>query len=83
MNQAPTILFDVLDIVGLVVLVIVLLTALLSSKVKRTPTWYSFIVSGIIFSVSKLLLLGHQAGPVPNQTICFIQGILVYPVIVL
>ena len=83
MSQAPTIIFDVLILSGLVLLVVVLLTAWLSPSVKRAPTWYSFFIAGVLFAVTKVLLIGRQAGPAPNKTLCFVQGILVYPVIAL
>ncbi|PPQ72832.1 hypothetical protein CVT26_003341 [Gymnopilus dilepis] len=74
----PTIIFDVLILSGLVLLVVVLLTAWLSPSVKRAPTWYSFFIAGVLFAVTKVLLIGRQAGPAPNKTLCFVQGILVY-----
>ena len=78
-SQAPTIAFDALVILGLVLLVVTFLTAWLSPSVKRTPTWYSFIFAGILAAVSKTLLFGHQGGPAPNTSLCFVQAILVYP----
>ncbi|PPQ97642.1 hypothetical protein CVT26_002440, partial [Gymnopilus dilepis] len=79
MAQAAIFVFDALEGFGLSVLSIVFLTACVSRQVKRTPTWYTFIAAGILSSVVQLLLLRQQLGPPPNQTICFIQGTLIYP----
>ncbi|KAF8892346.1 hypothetical protein CPB84DRAFT_1963606 [Gymnopilus junonius] len=79
MSLAAIVVFNSLEILGLSVLTVAIVTAWVSPTVKRTPTWYTFILAGILSSVVQLLLLRQQVGPPPNRTVCFVQGTLIYP----
>ncbi|KDR77011.1 hypothetical protein GALMADRAFT_225163 [Galerina marginata CBS 339.88] len=72
-----TIAFDVLHATGLVSVTVVLLTAWHSSQIRRTSTWFMFLCSWLLDGVTKLLLLGEQAGPPPPFGICVIQAALI------
>lgn len=73
------VVFNVLQASGFFILAITFATGWLSSRVKRTLTWYTLLAVGVLYSVVQLLLLGQQEGPPPNRAICIIQGILIYP----
>jgi len=83
MSSTSIAIFNTICIIGLVLLVAVFLTALGSSKVLRTPTWFSYIAAGIILSVTNVLIIGQQIGPDPVKWVCFMQAILIYPVVIL
>jgi len=57
-----------------------LLTVLSSRSISRHPTWFSFIFSWILSTVSYTLLFwgGKLAGPEPEYSFCLIQGTMVY-----
>ncbi|KAF4614433.1 hypothetical protein D9613_003521 [Agrocybe pediades] len=79
MSKTAIILFDVASLAGLVLLTAVFLTALVSSKAARTPTWFAFIGSSIALSVTNILIMRHQAGTEPSNWACFLQAVLIYP----
>ncbi|PPR05080.1 hypothetical protein CVT24_010267 [Panaeolus cyanescens] len=70
---------QLLSCLGLVAL---LLSAMLSSKIKRLATWYSFCASWILscLSYSLLTLGGQQTAPSPNAPLCAVQAALIYSV---
>ncbi|KAF9012140.1 hypothetical protein BDZ89DRAFT_1167326 [Hymenopellis radicata] len=70
--------FNVLYISALVLLVVVLLTAILSPRVQRSSLWYSFIVCWILYSLSFLLNVSYQRGPLPPHGLCLGQAALIY-----
>jgi hypothetical protein len=70
--------FDFLAFTGLVTLAGVLATAMANEKIRRSGTWYSLIVSWMVYSAGYLLILGHQTGPAPAFGICALQATLVY-----
>lgn len=72
--------FFTVQITGGVGVLIVLLTVLLSSRVRRHTVWTSFCVTWIISVVSYCLLLiaGQQTGAQPNPTLCLIQASMIY-----
>lgn len=70
--------FNALTIMGFLSLGAVLLTALLSSNVRRIPTWYSLFATWMVFAFSYFLLVGQQIGPDPGFGICLTQAGLVY-----
>ncbi|KAH8823130.1 hypothetical protein DL96DRAFT_263517 [Flagelloscypha sp. PMI_526] len=70
--------FDVLHGLALSLLVAVFLTALISARIRRLETWYSFILSFIVLSASNLLLLTRQLGPHPSLQLCTAQAVLIY-----
>jgi hypothetical protein len=74
----PFVVFDVLQLLALVLLVAMLLPALLSKSVHRMKTWFNLIVACIVYCISFLLLLGHQSGPEPPFGLCLFQAGLIY-----
>jgi len=74
----PFVVFDVLQLLALVLLVAMLLPAWLSKSVHRMRTWFNLIVTCIVFCISFLLLLGHQSGPEPPFQLCIFQAGLIY-----
>lgn len=70
--------FNVLQIVGFLLLVPVILTAWLSPRVRRTSTWFSFVLSWVLSSVAYFILMGQQTGPPPNAGVCLFQAALIY-----
>ena len=68
---------DILEALAVFVLLVVLITAWLSS-ISRTPTWYLFMLSCLFSSVSALLILGSQETSDPKQSVCLAQAALVY-----
>jgi hypothetical protein len=71
-------LYNALEIFGLVSLCAVLLTAIFSSKVQRTATWFSFINAWIFSCLGHLVLLGQQTGPQPEFGLCLFQAAVIY-----
>ncbi|KAJ3883190.1 hypothetical protein F5051DRAFT_485973 [Lentinula edodes] len=80
------IVFDIMNVVGLLMTTLVLLPALLSPMVSRTSTWMALMASSIFYSSSYLLLLpiGQRSVAQPGYGICLFQASLVYgaPVLV-
>jgi len=72
------VVFDVLQLLALVLLVAMLLPALLSRSVNRMKTWFNLIVACVIYCISFLLLLGRQSGPEPPFQLCVFQAGLIY-----
>ncbi|KAJ7756491.1 hypothetical protein DFH07DRAFT_820762 [Mycena maculata] len=75
---SPLIVFDVLQLLALVLLAAMLLPALIARSVQRMKTWFNLIVAAIIYCISFLLLLGHQSGPEPPFALCVFQAGLIY-----
>ncbi|KAF9017584.1 hypothetical protein BDZ89DRAFT_1074679 [Hymenopellis radicata] len=71
-------LFNAFYISGLLLHLLVLLTAFLSSNVRRAPLWYTFIICWMMYCIAFLLLIGHQSGPDPPHALCLTQASLVY-----
>ncbi|KAJ3851438.1 hypothetical protein EV368DRAFT_83534 [Lentinula lateritia] len=80
------IVFDIMNVVGLLLTGLVLLPALLSPMVSRTSTWMALMASSIFYSSSYLLLLpiGQRSVAQPGYGICLFQASLIYgaPVLV-
>jgi len=70
--------FNVLQIVAFLLHGAILFTALLSSNVRRTPTWFGLIASWMVFTLSNFLIVGQQIGPDPGFWICLTQAGLIY-----
>lgn len=70
--------FDILNFIALVSLSIVLLTAWASPRIRRVPTWYLYIVSWDVYSLSYLLILGKQTGSEPVWGLCLFQSMMIY-----
>ncbi|KAJ6494865.1 hypothetical protein C8R47DRAFT_1117553 [Mycena vitilis] len=77
-GSPPYVVFDVLQLLALVLLFAMLLPALLSKSVVRMKTWFNLIVACIVYCISFLLLLGHQSGPEPPFQLCVFQAGLIY-----
>ncbi|KAJ7678860.1 hypothetical protein DFH06DRAFT_1165047 [Mycena polygramma] len=72
------VVFDVLQLLALVLLFAMLLPALLSKSVVRMKTWFNLICACIVYCISFLLLLGRQSGPEPPFQLCVFQAGLIY-----
>jgi len=72
------VVFDVLQLLALVLLVAMLLPALLSQSVYRQKSWFNLVVACVFYCISFLLLLGHQSGPEPPFPLCIFQAGLIY-----
>jgi hypothetical protein len=88
------IVFDVLQLLALVLLVAMLLPALLSQSVYRQKSWFNLVVACVFYCISFLLrkllylssqpalilclVLGHQSGPEPPFPLCIFQAGLIY-----
>ncbi|KAJ6619800.1 hypothetical protein B0H10DRAFT_1148285 [Mycena sp. CBHHK59/15] len=77
-TPAPFVVFDVLQLLALVLLAAMLLPAVLSQSVHRMKTWFNLIVACVVYCASFLLLLGHQSGPEPPFSLCVFQAGLIY-----
>ncbi|KAJ7170741.1 hypothetical protein C8R43DRAFT_65053 [Mycena crocata] len=77
-SHTPIIIFNFLAAGGFVLLLATLLPAVLSSSVHRSKTWFSMIISWIVYAISYLLIVGHQLGPEPPRGVCAIQMLLIY-----
>ncbi|KAK0491457.1 hypothetical protein IW261DRAFT_1437791 [Armillaria novae-zelandiae] len=71
-------LFDILQGLLFSLLLLVFLTALFSSAVKRTKTWFIFIGSTVAWCAAYLLLFGHQIGGRPPVGLCTFQAAVIY-----
>ncbi|KAJ7753302.1 hypothetical protein B0H14DRAFT_2802291 [Mycena olivaceomarginata] len=78
--QAWIMAFNVVSAFGLILLSIVFFTALLSPNVKRVSTWYSYMVSWMVFCITPFLVIGHQApfDPPPSFAPCVLDSALMY-----
>ncbi|KAL0958291.1 hypothetical protein HGRIS_000438 [Hohenbuehelia grisea] len=65
-------------IAGLVVSSIVLAIAWLSPRVTRISTWFNLLLSGIIFDISYMLIIGAQRGSQPGFGICLFSAMMTY-----
>lgn len=81
-GQIPsaTILFNGLQITGLVLVSAVLGAAYFSRQVKRIKTWYAFLLSWVVYTTAFLLLPAKSFGFVPGQAYCLFQASVVYAV---
>lgn len=58
---------------------VIVLTAALSSRVMRHPTWFSFCLSWATWGVSfSLLFYARQQTQLTSHTLCIVQSALVY-----
>jgi len=71
-------LFDLLEGSMFLLLGFMLSTALFSKTVTRGRTWFFFIASTMIGSLSYLLLLGNQGAPNPPFGVCLVQAAAIY-----
>ncbi|KAF9479871.1 hypothetical protein BDN70DRAFT_878297 [Pholiota conissans] len=80
LNKVGVYAFIVLNLIGGLGMVVMLIIAALSSKVKRLPTWYSFCVSWAMSTASYLLLFitAEQFTQTPIFYVCYVQASLIY-----
>lgn len=79
-TESIAVAFNVIETIGFVSALAIIITAALSSSIRRLPTWYLVLCSGAVYSFSKLLLaMAHaQFGPEPQFMLCLVQGALIY-----
>ncbi|KAL4256577.1 hypothetical protein AB1N83_009483 [Pleurotus pulmonarius] len=77
-NLALIAVFDFTQIIGFVLLVIVLLSARLAPTVHRSPAWFNFLFTWVLYCVSYLITLGQQTGEEPDFSVCLLQAMLIY-----
>lgn len=72
--------FIIMQLIGAGGLTLILVTALMSKRVRRHSTWYSFTISWIFSSLCYCILFfaGQQVGDPPDDTLCTVQGALIY-----
>lgn len=73
-----TLIFDLLHLLALILLILITLSALSSRRVHRMRTWYSFLLSWIIYTVSFLLLPFRSPGFEPDKASCLFQASMIY-----
>ncbi|KAJ8483286.1 hypothetical protein ONZ45_g14655 [Pleurotus djamor] len=71
-------IFDLTQILGYVLLMIIVLTAWFSKSIRRSPAWYNFLITWMISCVSHLVTLGQQTGSHPHFGVCLFQSMLIY-----
>jgi hypothetical protein len=52
--------------------------AALSPNIHRSKTWFSMIISWMVYAASYLLILGHQLGAEPPRGVCGLQMLFIY-----
>jgi len=72
--------FDILNLIAVITLSAVLLTAWRSSRIRRTPTWYLYTFSWDVYSIAYLLIVGKQTGSEPVWGWCLFQAIMIYAI---
>jgi hypothetical protein len=70
--------FDVLNLFSVITLSAVFLTAYFSPRIRRVPTWYLYIFSWDVYSLSYVLIVGKQTGAEPIWGWCLCQAVAVY-----
>ncbi|KAJ7285038.1 hypothetical protein C8J57DRAFT_1462096 [Mycena rebaudengoi] len=77
-SHTPTVLFNTLAISGTVLLSATLLPAVWSKNIRRSKTWFSMIISWIIFALSYVFTIAYQFGPEPPRGLCCLQMLFIY-----
>ncbi|KAJ6599770.1 hypothetical protein DFH09DRAFT_1128763 [Mycena vulgaris] len=77
-SRTPTLVFNFLAASGFIMLLATVVSAALSPRIHRSKTWFSMIISWIVYATSYMLILGHQMGPQPPRGICGLQMLLIY-----
>ncbi|KAK0207069.1 hypothetical protein DFS33DRAFT_641526 [Desarmillaria ectypa] len=80
-NDSPTLavlIYDILSFLGFFFLLAVLFPAAFSKQIKRRRTWFSLIISWMVFAFSYLCLVNNQFGGEPHFGTCLFQTLLVY-----
>jgi len=71
-------LFNSLQMFGLVAIIAVTSTAVLSAQIKRVSTWYIFMGGWVLWCISFSLLFGNQENGCPAYWFCLLQAALIY-----
>ncbi|KAK0444331.1 hypothetical protein EV421DRAFT_389954 [Armillaria borealis] len=71
-------LFDILQGLVFLLLVLVFLTARFSTTVNRSKTWFMFIGSIMEWCASYLIIIGQQTGDGPSIGLCTFQAAMIY-----
>ncbi|KAJ6494878.1 hypothetical protein C8R47DRAFT_389151 [Mycena vitilis] len=77
-SHTPIFIFDFLAAGGFVMLLATLFAAMLSRTIHRSETWYSMVFSWLVYSLSYLLIVGHQLGSPPPRGLCVLQMAFIY-----
>jgi len=77
-SNTPIVIFNFTAAGGLAMLLATLFPAMLSPSIHRSKTWFSMIVSWIVYALSYILILGYQSGPEPGRGICVLQMMFIY-----
>lgn len=73
------VVYDSLLIASIAFLTFVLLTAYFKRRtILRTSSWFSLIISWLIYAVSYLFIAGYHTGPEPPFGLCVFQAASVY-----
>ncbi|KIK65035.1 hypothetical protein GYMLUDRAFT_94488 [Collybiopsis luxurians FD-317 M1] len=76
---SPIVIFDILQSLALISLLIPFTTAALSKSVSRMKTWYNLLFFFIVYCISYLLLIGHQfSKEEPPLALCTFQAGAIY-----
>jgi hypothetical protein len=83
-THATIVAFDLLLLLSILLILCALVTAAVSKSIARSPSWYSLMMAGLIYSLSFGLIVGRQETPdEPPLALCVIQTLLIYAVPVL
>lgn len=80
MNSGIVIGFDAIVIFSLFFGLLVLSTAILSSRVHRSPVWYGLLAPFFMYDIIFILGMGYQNEVDPPLGFCAFQAILLYSV---
>jgi len=80
MNSGIVIGFDAIVIFSLFFGLLVLSTAILSSRVHRSPVWYGLLAPFFMYDIIFILGMGYQSEVDPPLGFCAFQAILLYSV---
>lgn len=80
LNKPGIYAYLILNLIGGLGMLVMLVTAIVSPKVHRLPTWYSFCVSWVLSAISYtfLFITAEQFTLTPIYSLCFIQSGLIY-----
>ncbi|KAJ7678865.1 hypothetical protein DFH06DRAFT_499768 [Mycena polygramma] len=77
-SRIPTYVFNFLAATGFFLLLATVVPAAVSPSIHRSKTWFSMIISWMVYAASYMLILGHQLGPEPPRGICGLQMLFIY-----
>ncbi|KAK7035386.1 hypothetical protein VNI00_011917 [Paramarasmius palmivorus] len=70
--------YDALQLIGFALNAVIVITAFISTKVRRTTVWYSFMSAWVLWCISYSLLLGYQLEGSPPFSLCLFQAGTIY-----